>query len=74
MAKKSGNAWISTFLGTPKRALATVIGVVVAGSMLDPTLPSRLYQRTADSLTPLAGPVISLAILWMAYKLIFSRK
>lgn len=66
------NNWIRFFIGTPQRFLVTAgfVGLVVV--MIKPGLLQMAVNRLLAEISPLFGPIIQIAILIFAFKIIFS--
>lgn len=70
--------YIRFFFGTPRRFLATLIGIGLIICMIDPDILKKgligLVSAITESIGPLLGPVIMLLIVFAGIKLILSGK
>jgi len=62
--------WFRFFIGTPRRFLATVAAGFILASLIDTTLPSRVFYQAAQAFGPIAGAVIQLAIVCFGIRVI----
>ena len=65
--------WLKFFVGSPKRAIVTgLVGLFIA-AMINPSIPQQLFRRVGPAMDSMAGLVIAILILGVAYKKIVGK-
>ena len=66
------NEWVSFFIGSPKRFLSTCAGIAVVAAIIKPELVLWVVVRLLEAVNPVLGPILQLAFLVMAIRIMFS--